>query len=485
MQKSRPFYIYVPSEVQADIEQCFKKNLSSYFYIVHSLINKVVHDKEMEFYDYTPFNVKKLKRIIPKDPKYYIKNLDEYDILVSDKESQKGVKSYHYKLNPKYHIDCNVIEIAPEDKLHPAINNQFRNHKKNLNKNPPHLCKMANKFMNLEYDFDGAYGWINTIQQPEKRLLYSMAVEQLRDKRTRYFNRNNRNKRLDTNLTNLKKELRSFVKEDLVSIDLKNSQPFFLSLILNQIINNTNNRQQDTLMLEVENLDIVKTFGRRVLKKIENVVQNGKNKKIRHFELLETTSNGIFYETFINKLGEDHSRDEVKQIMFGVLYSRNVFYENRQCFIPYKEEKRIFSKAYPIEYEIIKLLKESNHEKLAVFMQKVESYIFIDVIAKRLVETGIIPFTIHDSVIVEAHQWQKALEIIKEVFEEKTGRVPSFDIERLDKYQHKQPKEEEINEWFTASTGMEVPDPEGLLRASGLDFLCDPELEEQWGNSCP
>lgn len=60
-----------------------------------------------------------------------------------------------------------------------------------------------------------------------------------------------------------------------------------------------------------------------------------------------------------------------------------------------------------------------------------ESYIFIDCIAKDLVEAGIIPLTIHDSVLVEAKDQDRALEIIHKVFLDNFGVIPSFEVEPL------------------------------------------------------
>lgn len=64
-------------------------------------------------------------------------------------------------------------------------------------------------------------------------------------------------------------------------------------------------------------------------------------------------------------------------------------------------------------------------------MQNLESYIFIDVIAKKLVEAGIIPLTIHDSIIVRSEQANNALEIIEEVFRSNFDCVPTFHIKKL------------------------------------------------------
>lgn len=68
---------------------------------------------------------------------------------------------------------------------------------------------------------------------------------------------------------------------------------------------------------------------------------------------------------------------------------------------------------------------------MSIFLQRLESYIFIDCIAKELVAAGIIPLTIHDSAIVKAKDKSKALEIMNRVFIDNFGAIPTFDIKQL------------------------------------------------------
>lgn len=440
--------IFVPSEVEAVIRKHFKKNRDIYYYIIHSLISSAVHNRDIEIGDYIPSNVSKIKKIINRNPAYYIKNLKLYGILKCDNKYKKGKKAHHYKLNSKYHIDCNKIEISPNSVLYDAIYKRSRNRKGNLNKLPEHLQLMAKKFYDTDLNYKDAGKWIETITEPKKRLIYSMAVEQIKDHRTRYFKRNRRNYRLDTNLTNLKKELRNCLKGDFISIDLANSQPFFMAFILqilsqnfsnqsyinnkpNNQHSNSNTQHYSTLMFEKVVGWVLQNFGTQSVEKIQNVVKNGISGQIRHFEMFQAAKNGIFYRDFQKELNNNIGLDEVKKIMFGVLYSRNVYHKDYQCFIPYKKEKEKFASIYPLEYKIIKILKEKNHSDLAVFMQKLESYIFIDCIAKELVNNGIIPLTIHDSVIIERKHYKPALSIIEQIFREKIGDVPSFHIDKL------------------------------------------------------
>ena len=69
--------------------------------------------------------------------------------------------------------------------------------------------------------------------------------------------------------------------------------------------------------------------------------------------------------------------------------------------------------------------------KLAIYLQSLESNLFIDKIAKELVNNSIIPFTVHDSFIIPGNLKDEALSIIKSVFNNEIGVVPTFHIENL------------------------------------------------------
>ncbi len=81
---------------------------------------------------------------------------------------------------------------------------------------------------------------------------------------------------------------------------------------------------------------------------------------------------------------------------------------------------------YPTIYNIIHKLKSERHNKFALCLQRIESEMFIQRISKRLVENGIIPFTIHDSIIVLAKDKEKAISIMKEEYIHFLKQSPQF-----------------------------------------------------------
>jgi hypothetical protein len=83
---------------------------------------------------------------------------------------------------------------------------------------------------------------------------------------------------------------------------------------------------------------------------------------------------------------------------------------------------------YPFISEVVGVLNMKDNQTLPIYLQRLESYLFIDCLAKELVNNGIIPFTIHDSVIVKTKHQAKTIEIMNKVFKDQIGVVPTFDV---------------------------------------------------------
>jgi hypothetical protein len=183
---------------------------------------------------------------------------------------------------------------------------------------------------------------------------------------------------------------------------------------------------------DIENL--VEIFGIKAFQKI--LLARKKSEFLFHTSLSlfkKWVIEGNFYDEFVKKFDNGLSRDDIKKIMFEVLFSRNICFEGKHIYRPFEKNKEIFASVFPIVYAIIEQLKENDNATLAIYLQKLESKIFIDCIAKQLVENGIIPLTIHDSVIVPACMQEKTLNIMQSVFKKEIGIIPAFSIEKLNK----------------------------------------------------
>lgn len=453
MKVNKPFKLFVP----ASIKNClvnhlkerppgFKYDVFDFYIIINYLVYKQVNIKEnVEFFN---INHSHLKSLICTKTDKYIEYLRNGEFIIRDGFYIKGEKPYHYKLNPKFDFDLNTVSIEPNCKLFKKIQSRYKNKRAHFNRLEPHLIKMKNKLMNLQFDYYDAKNYIAEIPDIKKRIAYLNQIESLADKRLRYFARNKTNNRLYTPVTNLKRELREFIIGDFVNIDLRNSQPFFLGqllIFLNEMAVKFINRDISTDLRDINNntilccsflkFDLVKTFGIKVIKLISKIHQKQKKSNLVNLkEFTDCVNAGNLYEYVGNYLDEKYKRNEIKEMMFEVLFSRNFDYKNNRLFIPFEREKKEFTKVFPVVAAMVKILKDGKYNSgkykiLPILLQKIESYIFIDCIAKELVNVGIVPITIHDSVIVERKHKEKAIEIINNVFAQKFNVIPLFHID--------------------------------------------------------
>jgi len=432
MRLRKEITIYLPTNFKSDLDNYllsnppkFKYTNQQFYFLINYLITKhIIKPKE----EYHFMDKKYLSSVIGSNCSRYIRILKIGEFIISDKEFIPNVKSLKYKLNLRANDKIHKV-IITDIKLSQKIIKRLRLRKSHNNRLEPFLRLMNDKFMKLEFDYKGANKWVkNNAETNKKELSYLNSLIQLEDKRFRYFKRNKTNKRLDTNLTNLKSELRYFLKDEYISIDLKNSQPLLLGILINNLINNNKDLCK---YLSISYLE--KTFGLKVLKAIYKIRQKQENLKMATSSVyLNSVLKGVFYDEFITRYLENFTRKEVKDIMFKVLFSKNQIGSGYKRYIPFENEKKIFEKVYPLVYDIVKNLKSKDNKTLPIYLQKLESYIFIDCIAKELIENNIIPLTIHDSIVVEPKYKKKTIEIMNIVFKRELGiERPQFKIKPL------------------------------------------------------
>lgn len=418
MKVNKPFKLFVPDSIKSSLLKYliekppgFKYDVFDFYFIINYVVYKQIFLKQNE--EFFNINHSHLKSVINSKTDKYIEYLRNGEFIIRD-YYLNGIKSYHYKLNPKFDFDLNTVSIDPGNKLFNKIQNRYKNKRAHFNRLEPYLIEMKNKLMNLQFNYDAAKIYISKNPDIKKRIAYFNQIELLADKRTRYFARNKTNNRLYTPIANLKSELREFIVGDYINTDLANSQPFFLGqllIYLNEMAANLYFRDINRDLGDINNntilcfsflkFDLVKTFGIKAIKSISKIHQKQKKANLVNLkEFTDCVNAGNLYEYVGNYFDGKYERPEIKDMMFKILFSQNVVYKNFSKVIPFENEKKVFAEVFPFVAEAVKILKSKNHKILPVLLQKIESYIFIDCIAKDLVNAGIVPITIHDSVIV-------------------------------------------------------------------------------------
>ncbi len=178
--------------------------------------------------------------------------------------------------------------------------------------------------------------------------------------------RNKTNNRLDTNLTNLPSEYCDFIMKsnDMIQIDLSNSQFSFLSFWLSKYLDSDD---------------------------------------IKLFQKLSYT--GKLYNYIQKEFGLT-SREKTKRILFYIFFSSNEINNSK---------KELLRKIFPTVIDWVEDYKsKNNHKTFCIELQRLESNFFIDNIYELLKTLGYICFTKHDSIIVESKHKDEVIKLIKD-----------------------------------------------------------------------
>lgn len=214
--------------------------------------------------------------------------------------------------------------------------------------------------------------------------------------------------RVHTNITILNKKIRTHLRwkgESLVSIDIKNSQPLFLNVVIDEYFNK--------FPLERQKMAVAKD----VLK------------------YRELTEKGRFYEYCMKKFGVSfEKRNQFKKWLF-----KNVFYG--------KVLSVKFRKFFPNVSKIIEYYKKQNYKRLSHAMQRAESSLVIGKICGRIMneQPDVFIATIHDSVLTTRENVDYVIGVMKREFGN-ICLIPQLSVEDFNEEIKEDPPEENNQE---------------------------------------
>jgi hypothetical protein len=451
--KDKHFYWEIPSSIdlEAFLQKYppkFKYSIDKFYYIIEYLCRGMDLEDLDETAGFINLNAKILQSKIH-DYKQYLTHLTDKGFIRTDMKYIVGEKSTGYLVN-KYSYHRATVRLIPIQTFVIKKNRtvDYQKHEASLKAMAiqyPFLTKWFNKGLQIDVEealkkveelFPEQTGGIKGTKKGEpsiwhKRYKAILAINKIANQEF-YYKVDDNVGRFHSNLTNIKRELRSYLTYDgqkLVNIDIKNSQPLFSLLLLNkdfyeqkegqftiynipsslQLLSNTTHSYFTTLTM------IVKTLESFVTKDIETYS--------------EMVNSGKFYQ-LISELIHPHKtfdKQKIKEMVFTVFFSNNRFIGQ-----PEAKPKNDFKKAFPSVYEVFKQLKVKNHTTLAHILQRIESEIVIQRVAKRIsVERPELPiFTIHDSVATTQGNEDYVSTVIKEEILKLTGLIVQLGIER-------------------------------------------------------
>lgn len=319
-----------------------------------------------------------------------------YSLQFNNNNKYETITINNDNVKPNLANDTIVIKINKGSFLGKKIDKIETEKRIKFKNQPEHIKILAKHIREIKFNYNEAMLFVNEkfkIEDREKvKAKYNHRIGSILAIKNKSFriNRSSTSKRLYSNLTGMASELRCYIvgAKNMVYLDLKNSQPVIFNILLDRDYIQPQNHTSETL---------------------EEIIQYKKE-----------TLNGNWYEYLSQKFNK--TRDEAKDIWMKIAYSD---------IGHYIDKKKIFADYFPNLYRIIEGYKVENNSDLPVTLQMLEAEIFIDEICKKIIKEGIIPYTIHDGLIVNKEDQKRTLEVMEEVLEKYLGGVPVISIDNV------------------------------------------------------
>lgn len=386
--------------------------MSRLIYVLHLILT---HKQDKHPGSYSVLKMKYIDPVIPSAALYF--NFLRDEKIIEWKNHLVGRNSRLYRLVNEGPTEyrtltdkqlINRIEKASRtiknhnSKKYPALNEYI--HKVSID--TPSALKIIQEtyLKNLKTD----------LQKAEGRRTFSLSEIEKIQAGEIYIKVNSTNGRLDSNFTRLPSELVQHLRIDgcsLVELDICNSQPFFAACLLDPTP-------------EIENI-INRICGKNFTIALKTLQLTDCEDVERYTALVTSCDfyNPYFVEKFKQNGIQFRDRADLKEQMFIIFFGKN----NAIHFSP---AVQIFRSDFPHVYELFRLIKREEHNRLAILLQKIEAHVILDRVAQRILsELPGLPFiTRHDSllpsVIMVTGQTDKVCDIMEATIEEVTGLKP-------------------------------------------------------------
>jgi len=338
-----------------------------------------------------------------------VKELLTWGIIECDGKAKEGVKCFGYRIHSDYISKTILIDVFKDEvmgrKLRLRKAQYQQKHKKDSR------WKDLNKF-GIRYrealEFIEARRIKDLTEQLQEvasiKAIYTTDLESIRKivNQEFFLEQPDPLSRVYTNLSNLSSDLRQFLyhrkeKNNLVNLDIANSQPYLFSLLLMEHYRN-----------------------QQVPADVHKYIQ--------------LTAQGKFYEYLMDKLNVPLGERKCFKIkFFGKIFYCSSYYSRRTS------EGRFFAREFPNVATIVEHYKEEGRKHyqekafkyLSITMQRQEAQIILRTIGSSLEKKKIWHATIHDSVVCLEEHAEEVKALILEAFMRDVGIPPTVKAERL------------------------------------------------------
>lgn len=426
--------------------------LDHLYYILNKLYTLPTLVKDIEDKNgFIPLSATKLKNRI-RNYRNCLTYLLETGILETNNHYIPKERAKGFRFSKKYNTKVKPIHHATTSKIFEKTKSQCKTDYQSKRKYPElynHLTnglftidyEAANNFNTDLYEANSTIGVDNVVRKYNYNYI---GIDKLKNQNyTDYtFTVDSTGKRLHTNLTLLSSQLRPYLKyddEDLVSIDITNSQPFFSTLLFKpQIYDWYQSEQPNNIMKFFKYIDSNNIlYSITMFRKLSHIAHN--KDVIQYIDLVV---NGTIYETLQEKIIDKFpnrrmkrydekgkeisvdltSRKAIKKEFMLAVYSSNLYHN------PFKT---MFKELFPTVDAVFSIIRKGNKENLPILLQRMESYMILEVITKKIfnVDSSIPLFTIHDSIVTTTNNVDFVRGVMEDEIINFTGLKPTLDVE--------------------------------------------------------
>lgn len=451
MEQDHPVYLYVPGNFTAAdfLSRDLKRYADCASYIMHSILAGQTFGKA-DSAGYVPLKAAYLRNFIPNRIERDLRHhLIDAGVIESDGHWVVGHKAIAYRLAERFHTKA--LRLTVKDRRLARRIKEHRGERSYFS-----LTLDVHKYLRawyerLEIDVGRATQVALTMDRP---FLQLSLVEMIASGNQEFSYC--KQGRVHTVVTRLSRSLRSclhFQGSPLVNIDVKNSQPLLLGLVLLQYrsagnsflnIHSFDSCGNDPYLhlMAGPSLHFASSSSSRnsprdprpsitmsiLEKEVERIMGGGMSERerllkpdeVRYVTLCEA---GTLYEHLHERGGlAGISRDEVKVRVF-----REVLYGQNRAVTGFT---RAFGEAFPNVTEVVRAAKRKDYTHLACLMQRLESTIMINRVCRSLMDEhpDVPVVTIHDSIMTTPDHVGLVSRLIRREFN-RVGLTPMLSVD--------------------------------------------------------
>jgi len=446
MNEGRIYYQLIPAKVKEalptiegiispEIKGYCRDNLKEVISIVACHVRK---DEEA-----TPLKMNYIKMLVPQGDKYLMSLID-LDIIERSGYYIPGQVAYKYSFTSDYDSKYTTSSLTntklirrieqAHEKLRQEAAKSVRGHSEQVR-----FLKMLTidpgfmKFMNENYSTDTeAY---NRVLASATRIMNGDI----------FYTIDSTSGRFHSNVTNSPKGFRPHLRVDgqpLCNLDVKNCQPLLSTIILTNPMKAAAFTENTAFAMLLQTLKVSQS--KDVINYISLVI------------------NGNFYEYLMSEFvseGLHLDRSETKRQVLRILFARNRKPKDETN----RKAREIFINRFPTVHR--KFSKVRGHDKgdkfssfkrFSILLQRMEAYLMLDVVLKRIYRElpGVVAITIHDSIMtgVMTNNVEAVKNILIEEFQKFVGFRPNITIEGIYEREGEERGESNIMYQYDATT---------------------------------